>query len=224
MGARAGGRDPPVRTTAKLRGFTMLETLLAAVLLGALLLALNFFVFSMAEIWGTGAERRLFEQHARAVTREVETWLRTATLPPLAGEAGIFAAEIQLENGRREAPLSFVLAGGSPRLPWPEAALPEVVGSLVIQSGRGLVLYWQSRLETSFDAARPRSWVVSPFVTAMAYDYQDERGWHRRAGLERGEDGQWRIPGRLHLQFEHAGMKSETSITLPGTLAPLPHF
>jgi len=213
-----------MRTSANFRGFTMLETLLAAALLGALLLALNFFVFSMAEIWGAGAERRLFEQHARAVTREVETWLRTATLPPLAGEQGIFAAEIQLEDGRREAPLSFVLAGGSPRLPWPEAALPEVVGSLVVESGRGLVLYWQSRLETSFDEARPRSWVVSQFVTGLSYEYQEESGWRRREDLERGNDGQWRIPGRLHLQFEHAGMKSETSITLPGTLAPLPHF
>jgi hypothetical protein len=202
----------------------MLETLLAAALLGALLLALNFFVFSMAEIWGAGAERRLFEQHARAVTREVETWLRTATLPPLAGEAGIFAAEIRLDDGRREAPLSFVLTGGSPRLPWPETALPEVVGSLVVHPGRGLVLYWQSRLETAFDEAKPRSWVVSPLVTAMSYDYQDGNGWRRRSDLERGDDGQWRVPGRLHLQFEHAGMKSATSVTLPGTSAPLPHF
>lgn len=213
-----------MRTSANPRGFTMLETLLAAALLGALLLALNFFVFSMAEIWGAGAERRLFEQHARAVTREVETWLRTATLPPLGGEAGIFAAEIQLEDGRRETPLSFVLVGGSPRLPWRETALPEVVGSLVVQPGRGLVLYWQSRLETSFDAARPRPWVVSPFVTGLTYDYRDERGWRVSAGLERREDGEWQIPGRLRLQFEHAGMKSETSVTLPGTLAPLPHF
>jgi prepilin-type N-terminal cleavage/methylation domain-containing protein len=213
-----------MRTNVNFRGFTMLETLLAAALLGALLLALNFFIFSMAEIWGAGAERRLFEQHTRAVTREVETWLRTATLPPLAGAQGVFAAEIQLEDSRREAPLSFLLAGGSPRLPWPEAALPEVVGSLVVESGRGLVLYWQSRLETSFDEARPRSWVVSQFVTGLSYEYQEESGWRRREDLERGNDGQWRIPGRLHLQFEHAGMKSETSITLPGTLAPLPHF
>ena len=62
------------------RGFTLLETLLASALLGALLLALNFFVFSMAEIWGQGSERRLFEQHVRAVTREVEELIRTAAL------------------------------------------------------------------------------------------------------------------------------------------------
>lgn len=213
-----------MRTGTDARGFTLLETVLAVALLGALLLALNFFVFSMAEIWGAGAERRLFEQHARAVTREVETWLRAATLPPVAGEPGIFAAEIRLEDGRREAPLSFVLAGGSPRLPWRETALTEVVGSLVVQRDRGLVLYWQSRLESTFDEAAPRAWMVTPFVTGMTYDYQDDGVWRRSEVLLRGDDGQWRIPGRLRLQFEHAGMKSETGITLPGGLAPLPHF
>ena len=68
------------------RGFTLIETLLAAALLGALLLALNFFVFSMAEIWGRGAERRLFEQHVRAVTREVEDMIRRGALPPLVAD------------------------------------------------------------------------------------------------------------------------------------------
>jgi prepilin-type N-terminal cleavage/methylation domain-containing protein len=89
------------------RGFTLLETLLASALLGALLLALNFFVFSMAEIWGQGSERRLFEQHVRAVTREVEELIRTAALPPTAADPVLFTREIRLDNGQRETPLSF---------------------------------------------------------------------------------------------------------------------
>jgi len=213
-----------MRTRFSQSGFTLLEMVLASALLGVLLLALNIFVFSMAEIWGAGAERRLFEQHVRAVSREVKSWLNTANLPPLAGEAGIFAAEIQLDDGRRESPLTFVLPGGSLRLPWRGPPLPEVVGSLVVQRERGLVLYWQSRLETDFERAAPRAWVVTPFVTGLAYDYLDNGVWRRRESLERGDDGQWRLPTQLHLQFEHGGLRAETAILLPTDGGLLPHF
>lgn len=208
---------------ARCRGFTLLEMLLASVLLGSLLLALNLFVFAMAEIWGRGAERRLFEQHARAVTREVETWFRTAVLPP-AAEPAVFIAEIQRQDGRRESPLTLVLPGGLDRLPWRETALPEVVGSLVVEPERGLVLYWQSRLETAFDAGAPRAWLVTPFVTALGYDYQDNGIWRSVEQLERGPDGNWRVPARLRLQFRHGELRLETSLAVPDAEIPLLHF
>ncbi|HET7535671.1 MAG TPA: prepilin-type N-terminal cleavage/methylation domain-containing protein [Candidatus Didemnitutus sp.] len=208
------------------RGFTLLETLLASALLGALLLALNFFVFSMAEIWGHGSERRLFEQHVRAVTRELEEMIRSSALPPLGTQAGVFTREIKLDNGQHETPLSFELLDGSPRLPWSGPALPDVVCSLVAQRDRGLVIYWQSRLETKFDDAAPRAWILTPFVQSVAYDYQDPdtKSWRNSDTLQRDAKGQWQIPTRIRLQFEHAGMKAETSVMLPMPPGPLPHF
>ena len=50
------------------RGFTMLEMLVSLALLGALMVALNTFLFSMTELWGGGRDQRLFDQHARAAT------------------------------------------------------------------------------------------------------------------------------------------------------------
>ncbi len=205
------------------RGFTLLETVLAVALLGALLLALNFFVFSMVEIWGGGAERRLFEQHVRAVTREVETLVRTAVLPP-AAEPALFAREIRLADGRRDTLPSFTLVRGSPRLPWAETALPEVVCTLAAQPGSGLVLYWQSRLETVFEAAEPRPWVMTPWVTAMVYDYFESGNWRESPGLQRDRQGEWLLPARLRLRFEHNGLSAETSVLLPTTPVLLPHF
>lgn len=209
----------------RVRGFTLIETLLAAALLGALLLALNFFVFSMAEIWGRGAERRLFEQHVRAVTREVEELVRRGALPPLAADPAVFAREIRLASGRREAALSFELAEGSPRLPWPGAPLPDVVCSLVVEPA-GLVLYWQSRLEEKFTDATPRPWVLTPFVRTLAYEYQDPNGgpWRRQDNLQRDSGGRWAMPTRLRLGFVHGEMKAETTVTLPAAPGPLPHF
>jgi len=208
------------------RGFTMIETLLAAALLGGLLLALNFFVFSMAEIWGQGAERRLFEQHVRAVTREVEEMTRAASLPPLAADPVLFTREIHLENGRSETPLSFELAAGTPRLRWNGPVLPQVVCSLVIEADRGLVLYWQSRLETKFDDAKPRAWVMTPFVKSVTYDYLDADAgtWRSFDALQREPGGEWKLPNRLQLRFEHGAMKAETMVMLPTAPGPLPHF
>jgi len=208
------------------RGFTLLETLLAAALLGGLLLALNFFVFSMAEIWGRGSEKRLFQQHVRAVTRELEEMLRVAALPPFGAENGVFTREIKLDDGRRETPLSFELLDGSPRLPWTGPALPDVVCSLVVQRDRGLVLYWQSRLETKFEDAAPRAWAMTPFAKAMVYDYQDPdtKSWRNFDTLQRDPAGKWRAPTRLRLQFEHSGMKAESTVMLPMAPGPLPHF
>jgi len=208
------------------RAFTLIETLLAVALMGVLLLALNFFVFSMAEIWGQGAERRLFEQHVRAVTREVETLLRAASLPPLANEQPIFAREIRLDDGRRVTALSFELNDGSPRLPWKDVALPDVVSSLVLQEGKGLMLYWQSRLEEKFDDAAPRPFTLSPFGVAVSYDYLEADGayWRTYDQMQRAPSGSWNMPARLRLKFTHGKFTAETTVVLPPAPGPLPHF
>ncbi len=231
---RAGPPGPPrarmcgahgVRALPR-RAFTLIETLLSVAVLGMLLLTLNFFVFSMAEIWGAGAERRLFEQHVRAVTREVETLLRQAVLPPLASDPPLFVREIRLDDGRRMSPLTFELGAGSPRLPWPTVPLPDVVCALVQQDGRGLVLYWQSRHEAEFEQAAPRAFVLSPFGAGLTYDYNESDGsvWRSYDQLQRDTSGQWRLPQRVKLRFVHGSMNTETTVTLPPAPGIMPHF
>ncbi len=227
---RAAGDSRPHRVdggrAARRRAFTLLELLVAVALMGMLLLALNFFVFSMAEIWGHGAERRLFDQHVRAVTREVQRLARTASLPPGAADPPVFTREIRLDDGRRVTPVTFELPTGSPRLPWENAALPDVVCSLVLQEGKGLVLYWQSRLERDFDEAAPRPFVLSAFGSGMTFDYLESNRttWRTYDQLQRGSDGKWRLPERIRLTFTHGQMKSETTVALPTSTVPLPHF
>lgn len=208
------------------RAFTLIEVLLATALLGALLIALNYFVFSMAEIWGVGAERRLFEQHVRAVTREVETLLRTASLPPLANELPVFGREVRLDDGRRATLVTFELAEGSPRLPWKTAPLPDVVCGLTQQPGKGLMLYWQSRLEKDFDDAAPRPFVLSAFGSELKYEYLEGDGsfWRVYDQLQRDNQGRWRMPQRLRLSFAHNDLKAEATVALPPPPGPLPHF
>ena len=154
------------------RGFTLLEMLLALALVGLLLVAMNTLVFSMGELWGRGSEPRLFDQHVRAVTRFLENELRASALPPAgrAGTTAIALEEIRPQSGLMEKMLTFELPSGSRLFDWPGQPLPEVICSLQARSNEGLVLLWHSRLEKDFETQAPRETLITPMVSALAYD------------------------------------------------------
>lgn len=209
-------------------GFTLLEILLAMALVGMLLVALNTFVFSMGELWGKNTDVRLFDQHVRAVTRFLEHELRSAVLPPAAraGATPLAGQEIRPANGATDTLLTFELPAGSRLLVWPERPLPEVVCSLQAREREGLILLWHSRLEKNFDTDSPRELVVTPLVSALAYDYYDPdfKRWTTEAVLKKDANGGALAPQRLRLKFNYAKMTKETVITLPSAVEGLPNF
>ncbi len=207
--------------------FTLVEILMAVALLGAVLLALNLFVFSMGELWGRNTERRLFDQHVRAVTRHVDGLLRRAVLAgPDASTAAIGPDEIRGETGGNVKLLTFELPAGDRTLPWPEEPLPDVVCSLEAREGRGLVLYWHSRLETRFADDPPRTLVLTPFGTSLTYDYfdADSKSWRSSPQLQQDSQGKWPTPDRITLRFAHGKMTAEATLAVPATGAALPAF
>lgn len=217
-------------TAARARGFTLVEILLAVSLLGALLLAMSMFIFSMGEIWGRNSEQRLFDQHVRAVTRHVEELLRTAALaPPSSANATsspIAPQDIRLETGGTDSLLTFELPAGDRVLPWPEDALPDVVCSLAVEEGKGLLLYWHSKVETRFADDPPRALVLTPFGAALSYDYYqtDSKTWQNQTRLQKDHDGNWLVPDRLTLHFVHGKMSAETTVALVAPTDALPSF
>ena len=150
-------------------GFTLLELLLSLALIGMLLVAMNQFIFSMGELWGRGADVRLFDRHVRAVTRFVEKTLHSTVLPSAKGMQALAIQDLRLPDGPTETLLTFELPAGSRVLPWPAAPLPDVVCALGVRPQQGLVLYWHSRLETRFADDPPRAPLLSPLVTALSY-------------------------------------------------------
>jgi len=208
-------------------GFTLIELLLAVALLGGVLLALNTFVFSMGELWGRSADRRLFEQHVRAVTRHVDGLFRRATLAGAqpADTAAVAPAEVRGENGTVTV-LTFELPAGDRTLPWPEEPLPDVVCSLEAREGRGLVLYWHSRLETKFDDDPPRATLLTPFATKLTYDYYEAgtKTWRTETLLRKDSQGRWLTPDRVTLHFAHGKLQADSTLVLPVASAALPAF
>ena len=207
-------------------GFTLLELLLSLVLIGMLLVAMNQFIFSMGELWGRGADVRLFDRHVRAVTRFVEQSLHSTVLPSAKGEQALAVQEIRLPDGPTAAVLTFELPAGSHVLPWPETPLPDVVCAFAVRPDQGLVLYWHSRLELHFADEPPRATALSPLVTALSYDYYNSsfNSWRNSTTPQRDNNGKWQVPTRLRLRFTYGKLTRETVVPLPATSQALPLF
>src|SRR5574339_523115 len=101
------------------RGFTLLEILVAVALVGLVLVAMNTLLFSMGELWGRNSEQRLFELHARNVTRFLEREIRTAVLPPVSDpKARVAIKDVRPQRGSTETLLTYVLTNGSRLSQW----------------------------------------------------------------------------------------------------------
>ena len=206
----------------------MLEILLALALTALVLVSLNTFVFSMGELWGRNADVRLFDRHVRAVTRFLEQELHTAAFPPaaVAGATPIAPQEIRPTSGAAENLITFELPAGSRLLAWPDRPLPEVVCSLQVRGHDGLVLLWHSRLEQKFNDDPPRETIITPLVTALAYDYYDAdfKTWKAETTIRKDAAGQLQAPQRLRLKFVYGKLKRESVIALPAPTEGLPNF
>ena len=71
----------PFRPAPCRRGFSLLEVLLAVTLASMLLVAVNFFVLSLGELWSGGSEPRLFERHVRGVARFLDSLVQQSVVP-----------------------------------------------------------------------------------------------------------------------------------------------
>ena len=228
--AGPAGRSGPVSPPRAHSGFTVIEILVSLALVGLVLVGLNTFLFSMGELWGRGSDTRLFDQHVRAVSRFLERELRSAAWPPAvpAGIPGLKAEEIKAQSGISGPLLTFELREGSRLFVWPEHSLPDVVCALAVRDGAGLMLLWHSRLESDFEDDPPRETVLSPFVTALQYEYYDPdfKSWRSESSLRRSREGgdTYDVPQRLRLSFKQGGLAQDTTITLPSVAEGLPTF
>jgi prepilin-type N-terminal cleavage/methylation domain-containing protein len=211
----------------KPRGFTLIEVLLSVALVGLVLVGLNLFVFSMGELWGKNTDVRLFDQHVRAVTRFLQRELLRATLPPAASvnATPVGVQPVTAEGRSQENLVTYMELSGSRILKWPDNPLPEVLCSLQVRRDQGLFMLWHSDLENHFATDPPREALVSPFVTALAYDYFDTdfNKWTTETVLRTDASGNPLAPQRLRITFSYDRLTRETVITVPAARQGLPN-
>ena len=198
------------------RGFTLLEMLVSLALLGVLMVTLNTFLFSMSELWGGGRDQRLFDQHARAATALVRNAFEQATLGPSA--SGVALKDVDDGAGTTKPRLCFLLADAGRLADWPEAPLPDVDFSVFAEEGRGLVFEWQSRLEIEREKTDKHETIISPFVSAIHFEYYDAelKEWKVEDEPINDTGGTtWKKPVRIHLLFERGALKATKIVNLP---------
>ncbi len=219
--------EPTTRGGAA-RGFTLVEMMISVALVGLLMVGLNFFIFSMGELWGQGGEKRLFDQHVRAVSRFLERELRSASMPPAVDRSQIafVTEEFRPSGGLQETLVSFELPEGNRLFSWPKRPLPEVVCAFQVREQKGLFMLWHSRLEERYEDDPPRDVLVSPFVTGMSYEYYDAdlKRWTLETTLKRDNTGKYQTPQRLRLKFGHKKFVQEYVLVLPEFTEGLPNF
>ena len=196
------------------RGFTLLETLVSLALLGVLMVTLNTFLFSMSELWGDRRDQRLFDQHVRAATQVVRDTFETATLS--VGAGGVNMKEVKNGSGTTEPRLAFLLPDAGRLADWPATPLPDVDFSLYVAPEKGLVLQWQSRLEIERSMNDLHETVLTPFVTAIHYEYYDDtlKRWQVEDEPKQNTGGSGYLkPARIHLDFSVNTAKGELKTT-----------
>jgi len=209
------------------RGFTLIEVLLSMALAALILVGLNTFVFSMGELWGKNSDARLFDQHVRAVTRYLQHEMLKASLPPAAAvnSTPVGVQPITPSGASQDNLITYTLLSGTRILRWPDSPLPEVVCSLQVRRGQGLVMLWHSDLENHFNDDPPRETLVSPFVTALSYDYFDTdfNKWTTETALRTDSSGNPLAPQRLRLTFNYDRMARVTVVMVPATVPGMPN-
>jgi prepilin-type N-terminal cleavage/methylation domain-containing protein len=209
------------------RGFTLIEVLLSMALAALVLVGLNTFIFSMGELWGRNSDVRLFDQHVRAVTRYLQGEIWRASLPPAAAASStpVAVSPITPSGGSQENLITYMELSGSRILKWPDSPLPEVICSLQVRRDQGLFMLWHSDLENHFNDDPPRETQVSPFVTAMAYDYFDTdlNRWTTETALRTDSSGNPLAPQRLRITFTYDKMTRTALLTVPAVGQGLPN-
>ena len=209
------------------RGFSLIEVVLALALAGLVLVGLNTFIFSMSELWGKNSDVRLFDQHVRAVTRFLQREMVRASLPPAAAPSStpVGVQPVTPSGGAQENLITYMQLEGGRILRWPGSPLPEVYCSLEVRRDKGLFMLWHSDLENHFNDDPPRETLVSPLVSALAYDYFDSdfNKWTTETALRTATSGNPLAPQRIRLTFTYEHMTRETIVSMPVVAHGLPN-
>ena len=199
------------------RGFTLLEMLLSLAILAGLMVSMSTFLFGIAGGWSESRESRLFDQHRRGLARQLREAADGAAGRP--GGTPWTIRETEWETLGESARIAWSAPDTGRLARWPGEPLPDVELVLDVDSERGLVLGWRSRLEKESESGTWHETVLSPFVTGIAYAYADAEGRWETSEIPLAESPPrtgWRQPDHIRIQLEYGKSRGEIRLPMGG--------
>jgi len=214
-------------------GFTLIEMLLAIVLIGGLMTALSFHIFALSNIWLSSNDDQFFDQHVEGVSVFLNTVLaRSEAIAATETDEAALPVAWARPPGWSEIrdPLLMFRQAETPALFTSEGRpLPDITAYLLFERGAGLSVLWYSALELDIERESDlHKAPISPFVTQIEYAYyeRDENRWELVTEPLEESPGQFRLPHYLKLTFEHpdADEPAVRFILVPQRGADMPLF
>ncbi len=200
-----------------IKGFSILEILLALAVAGMLLTAATYQIFVFSNIWLNHSESDYFPHHVDGITvflnnvvALAETLDEEQKLPIAWGRPPGYS---ELDKPL----LTFELRDCPPLFVWSDRPLAAVTCHLVFRQREGLAILWHSRLQETEDIADVQNTLLSPFVTEVMYCYYDpeDDSWKKSDEPEKDKDDAYLVPQFIELKFEHEDETRTAVIYLP---------
>ncbi len=221
----------------KLKGFSMVEVLLALAIGGLVLTAATSLLVTISRAWAERpATRDAFDAHVNGVAHFMTAVLEEAT-PHTFNNSGSSAVDLQRPVGYSDSEdplIHFYLREGPPLLVWPNGPASRVHCYLFFEEGEGLSFIWFSELQElekndkgqmePEDEDELFKTLISPLCDQVFYCYYGEedaaqddiKEWEILEDLEENiQSGKYRIPDFIKLVFKWNGEDLERTITLP---------
>ncbi len=207
----------------RIRGFTMVEVLMAMALGGLVLAAASALLVTLAQAWANRpATRDAFDAHVNGVAHFLTAVLEEATLPAVTKQ-GDQAVDLQRPVGFSESdsPLvHFYLREAPPLFVWPKGVATRAHVYLYFDDREGLSFLWfselqelekndEGRLEPE-DEDELKKTLISPFCSEIYYCYYGEeddgpddiKEWEIMEDLDENvQTGKYRVPAFVKLVF-----------------------
>ncbi|MEK9772454.1 MAG: prepilin-type N-terminal cleavage/methylation domain-containing protein [Opitutae bacterium] len=219
-----------------LRGFSLIEVLLALALGGILLIAASSLLVTISQAWANRpATRDAFDAHVNGIAHFLTAVFEEATYPN-ENSQNVGGVELQRPVGfsdREDPMIKFFLPEAPPFFYWPYGPANRVHSYLFFEEAEGLFFLWYSELQELeksengemqlVDEGQLFRTQISTYLDEVYYCYfgdeddslDDQKSWNILTDLEENvETGQFRVPDFIKMVFRWEEQDLERTITL----------
>ena len=204
----------PSPKTSTLRGFTLIEVVLAVSIAGMVMAAMASFLFSTAQAYARETYLNGRDEHIQGVA----SFLRQVFLESQAAETKLAWSTLPGDDGREPEYFSFQLSQPNPLFTYGKITPSSIQAYLKVTDEEEFILLWRPSMMPLEDETDPALFkmTVTDQLSNIRYFYYDEEfeQWEKEDDPTEGSDGQLEMPEFIELTFRANDEGDEKSIRI----------